>query len=320
MNSTYYTLDISNYQILSSVSLKILPGVTLITGHSNNGKSSIFKAFQQLVYNTSGTDYIKHNQDKTTISLQQYIDNNPVYKIQYFKHRQQGGKYIVTTFNPQENTQTYTKLGTSQPEFIKDLTHIDKDLNYNFWSQMDKPFLISQTPKEQFDYLQQSPHTQTLQNVLKNMTTDRKQTDHSLSASQAQLELLQQQSKQYQSQLQHLPKIKELFTTITSLKAHQETLLRLQDVYARYTKIDLTDLQNTLNRLKTLPTLDNLNKSHDTLFQTLSLYSQLLQTTKPINELKYTIQNTITQYDRTKLFLQQQFPVCPLCNQPLHNS
>ena len=48
------TFTIENYQIIKKGSILIRPGITLITGPSNNGKSSIFKAYKQIIYNLSG--------------------------------------------------------------------------------------------------------------------------------------------------------------------------------------------------------------------------------------------------------------------------
>ena len=34
------------------------------------------------------------------------------------------------------------KLGVNQIDKVKELTNIDKNLGYNFWDQLEKPFLL----------------------------------------------------------------------------------------------------------------------------------------------------------------------------------
>lgn len=313
-----YKLDIQNYQIISNGSLLIRPGLTLITGPSNNGKSSIFKAFKQLIYNTSGSDYIKHNTSKATIRLQKLDDySNVVYDITYTKSTS-GASY--TTVTPDEGTQVYQKLGSSQPEFIPKLTQINKELDYNFWNQMDKPFLISLSNKEQFDYLQQSPHTQTLQSILQSMQSDKKVYSQNKISLQSKLQLIQEQNTQYQEQLKQLPLIQSMFNSINSLNEQHQSISSLQSTIQKYQSIDTQKLTTLITKLQQIPTTESLTNNYQKLTNTLNQFTSLTQTTVPINQLQNQIQQYHTQIDRLNLILQEHFTVCPLCNQPFHNT
>ena len=121
-----FTID--NYQIIKHGEILFRPGITLITGSSNNGKSSIFKAYKQLIYNLSGNTYINQNADKCKLTL----ENND-YKIAYNKSKSKSN-YDITT---NEGTLSFDKLGVNQIPEIKDLVKIDKNLHYNFWEQLD---------------------------------------------------------------------------------------------------------------------------------------------------------------------------------------
>lgn len=316
-----YKLHTQNYQIIKDATITIPQGLTLITGKSNNGKSSLIKSFQQLIYNTSGTTFIRHNQPNITISLEFTNPDNPSdnYTIVYTKSHK-GGKYQITHNN---NTDIYQKLGSSQLPQIKDITHIDKELNYNFWNQMEKPFLLSLSPKEQFDILQNSPHSSTLQSVSTSMVSDRKSYQQSQTQHQSKLELIQQQNTQYQQQLSQLPTITSLFNQITDLKHTSQHLQTLHTKYTQYQQItsQITPIATRLSQLSNIPSLDTLITLHATISTITAKYHKLQQSVYPINDLLNTIRNTQTQSDRITCLIQTYFPNCPLCNQPFitHN-
>ena len=150
---------IKNYQIIKNGEIELRPGITLITGPSNNGKSSIFKAYKQLIYNLSGNTYINQFADQCKLIL-----DNDEYTIEYKKTKTKSS-YDIKVVNP-ETTLHIDKLGVNQIDKIKELTHIDKDLGYNFWDQLEKPFLLCKTNREQFLLLQQSPISANLLNNL----------------------------------------------------------------------------------------------------------------------------------------------------------
>ena len=307
-----YTLKIKNYQIITKADIQFTPGITLITGKSNNGKSSLFKAFRQLVYNQPGTDFIKHNQSKTTIEL----TKDDEFTIVYSKSQTDGGKYEVTT--PNNNTEVYTKLGSSQLPQIKEITHINKDFNYNFWNQLDKPFLISLSPREQFDLIQNSPHSLTLQQAINNLTQDRKSLQQSQIQQQSQLDLLQSQLSQSQEQITSLPTITGLYTQITELKSQQDLIKSLTSLLQQYNQIDLNPIQLKLNKLKSIPTIPDLQPLIQQFTDTQSQYDQLTKTVKPITDLQQNIQLKGNQLTQVNHILTTQFTHCPLCNQPFH--
>lgn len=312
-----YNLHIKNYQIIRNAHLSFPKGITLITGPSNNGKSSLFKAFKQLVYNQSGTDFIKHGTTKSEITLELLDDNqSPVYTIDYSKSKS-GGSYLITTPN---DKQYFQKLGSNQLDAVKEITHIDKQLDYNFWNQMDKPFLISLPNREQFDYLQQSPHTETLNNCLQSMVNDRKQFNQDLLKAQSKLELLQSQFTTIKQQKSALEGIIPVYQKLQNIENQFTQIKHLKDLLIKYDSLstDLKPLQDTIQRLQNIPVVD-LEQLTSKIQQIKSKFTQLQQTVKPINELQNTIQQTQTQFDRISLFKQQYFKVCPVCNRPFEN-
>lgn len=307
-----YIFSIDNYQIIKHADITFKDGLTLLTGKSNNGKSSIFKAFKQLVYNTPGTDFIKHGAPSTHLKLT--LTN--AYDIVYTKSTN-GASYTYST--PTSQPITISKLGTTQPEVISNLTNINKQFDYNFWNQMDKPFLISLSPREQFDLIQQSPHSITLSNCLQHITQDRKTKQTHLTQSQAQLDLLQSQLTQYDQQLLSLPTLTTLFDQLTTLKSTQQQILTLTDTYTKHQSINLSTIQSRLSTLSFQPSLLPLETLLTQINQLSTLYSQLLKTTSPINSINQQISTNKLHQTQTTQFTQTHFTLCPLCNQPFNH-
>lgn len=307
-----YKFKIKNYQIIKDSSIDFQTGVTLITGKSNNGKSSIFKAFKQLVYNSPGTDFIKHNSKQSELTLEHVHPTEP-YSLTYTKSTS-GATYRLSTL-----PEPLTKVGSTQPEQIKQLTQINKDFNYNFWDQLNKPFLISLTPREQFDLIQNSPHSITLQQALDNLINDRKHYQTAQTQLQSKLELIQSQSQQFTQQLIQLPTITDIHTKLSQLQPTHTQLTTLHQLITKHDAIDLTTIQSRLHQLNNIPSLDHVQPILDTLNHLSTLYDKLLQTTQPINTIKLNITNTTQSITDIDDIVSVYFPQCPLCNQPFTN-
>lgn len=298
-------LTIKNYQIIKNADLIFNPGLTLITGKSNNGKSSIFKAFQQAVYNNPGTSFIRHGQTTSTIEIK-----HPNYILTYSKSTN-GGKAVIQDAN---GTEQFTKLGSQQLPQIKDITHIDKELNYNFWSQLEKPFLISLPPRQQFDLIQNSPYSLPINNCMDNIIHDRKALQQSQLKHQSQLEIIQQQSNQFKSQLTNLPLLTTLNSSVDTLQSKFDTLHELNNLLSQYTSINITPIQQRLNSLTTIPPVNpNLKQQLDSIT---SVYTTLTKTVQPINDIHSKQSHIDKSIHHINTILNTYFQVCPFCNRP----
>lgn len=62
-------VSIKNYQIIKKAELSFIPGLNIILGPSNNGKSSILKGIKALLYTTPGTTPIRQGETSYIIGL-----------------------------------------------------------------------------------------------------------------------------------------------------------------------------------------------------------------------------------------------------------
>lgn len=331
---TYYDFTIENYQIISPTQhIEFHTGLTLITGKSNNGKTSIIKALKQLTYNHKPPYYITHLTQHTHLTLQHLHEPTtglspssqpqPIYRIDYHK-TPQSTKYTLTHHTPSATSTTHlTNVGLQQPQQVSLLTHIDRQLNLNFWDQLTQPFLLSLTPSQQFTQLNNTPTTLHIQNILTQIKQDTQHTNQSLSNTQSNLTLLHSQHQHNQQQLTSLSHITTLHDNIHQL---QPDLQRLTSLHTQLTQYHTTQskIHQLTSQLHSLPDLTTLTSSLISLQPLITkintLTSQLtsLKNTVPkINTLTQQIQDTQTQLTNLSQFLTQNFTTCPLCNQPL---
>ena len=329
---TYYDFTIENYQIISPIQhIEFHTGLTLITGKSNNGKTSIIKALKQLVYNHKPPHYITHLAQHTHLTLKynkeslsnHHTDPTPIYQIDYHK-TPTSTKYTLTHHTPSATSHTtLTNVGLQQPQQVSLLTHIDRQLNLNFWDQLTQPFLLSLTPSQQFTTLNNTPTTIHIQNILTKIKQDTQHTNQSLSNTQSNLTLLHSQHQHNQQQLTSLPHITTLHDNIHQLQPDLTTLTTLHTQLTQYhtTQSKIHQLTTQLHSLPNLPTITSSLTSIQPLISKINtLTSQLtsLKNTVPkINSLTQQIQDTHQQLTRLSHFLTQNFTTCPLCNQPL---
>lgn len=136
------SIKIKNYQRLEDIEIDLEYGINLISGNSNNGKSSVIRAIRDLIFNKVSKDKIRHGQSSVMIE----IDNAIV-------TRDKKGTVYTVDNNKLE------KVGRNILPEIKDKFNIDEfEINGviikpNFWFQMDKPFLMDKSSSQKNDLL-----------------------------------------------------------------------------------------------------------------------------------------------------------------------
>lgn len=135
-------VKIKNYQRLEDITLDLKPGINLISGNSNNGKSSTIRAIRDFVFNKATKDKIRHGEKEMSITL----DNATL------NRNSKGTTYTI-------NDKTFEKVGKTPLNEVIDLFNIKEltvngvTIKPNFWFQMDKPFLIDKTAGQKHDLI-----------------------------------------------------------------------------------------------------------------------------------------------------------------------
>ena len=134
-------LNIRNFQSITEASLEFIPGINLIVGPSNSGKTAIFRAVNALLNNpTVSKTFVKHTQPEAEVELSY---NGNLYT--WLKQAKGGTVYGV-------NGEEYSKVGTSglfdlHPD--NGFVQYDGDV-MNIEGEWDLPFPFDRSPAELF--------------------------------------------------------------------------------------------------------------------------------------------------------------------------
>ncbi|WP_353892015.1 AAA family ATPase [Proteinivorax hydrogeniformans] len=141
--SVIKSIHLINFQSHTDSKLEFHDGVNVITGPSDQGKSSIIRALRWVLYNQpKGGDIIHHGQNKCSVSVK--LDNG----TEVTRVRQNNSnKYIIITDG---NKAEYSGVSNEVLRIVQAVLHIspvflDKDQKpeINIAKQLDPPFLLS---------------------------------------------------------------------------------------------------------------------------------------------------------------------------------
>jgi exonuclease SbcC len=143
------SISLQNFQSHKKTILEFHKGINVITGPSNNGKSSILRALYWTIYNRpSGDSYISHwNRDKNDKPIKStkvtvINDSGTIERrkgsIKKIDHTEKFNGYIV-------NDDYLEAIGQDVPDEVTKLFNLD---SVNIQKQMDAPFLLSESASE----------------------------------------------------------------------------------------------------------------------------------------------------------------------------
>ena len=158
-------VSVKDFQIVKSANLEFIPGLTVINGESNNGKSALFRAIKSCIYNEPGTTHVRAGCKNYMVGIE-----HKGHKI--ILQKGENSLYLI-------DGQQYNKIGKTQvPEVaqalgIQALSINDNTEKINFWDQMEKPFLLDRNSSELFRFIVDSGEDDNLNNTLRSMVTDK---------------------------------------------------------------------------------------------------------------------------------------------------
>lgn len=137
-----FSLKIEDFQSIGNAELEFTPGINLIVGQSNSGKTAILRAIDSVLTNpTYAKSFIKHYTNETNVTFQ-YNDNT----ISWKKSGKGGTTYNV-------NNEEYSKMGTSDLfDILPDNGFVKSDSGevMNIEGEWNLPFPFDRTPSELF--------------------------------------------------------------------------------------------------------------------------------------------------------------------------
>lgn len=245
-------VQVKNYQIVSNANLEFLPGLNVIQGPSNNGKSSLFKAIKSAFYTVPGTTPIKFGEDSYIVGI-----NHNEHTV-VFKKGLKDSIYLV-------DGEKYTKFGTTTPAIVSDVLNIrELELNgnkeqLNFWDQMDYPFLLNRSGGDLFKFIVDSGDNDQVSKALKSMVSDRQQLSKDIDVLQGSINLIDLDITNLSEQLESLKEQAEVSNTVISLKPKVLRLTYMNQIKDRLDNIKVNQKELSTKREYADEMLNNYN-------------------------------------------------------------
>ena len=277
MENKNMKVQIKDYQIIKNASLEFIPGLNVIVGPSNNGKTSILKAIKALLFTVPGTTPIRSGQSSYIVG------------IQYNGHiviLQKGLKESAYTIDKEK----YSKFGQTTPEIVSNSLNIKELIlngnkeQLNFWDQMNYPFLLDKSSVELFKFIIDSGENDKLSEALKSMVTDRQSLNKSIDMIQGSINTLDLEIDNYKKELEEAKLIVDSSIKIIELQSQVSKLNLLKDLKNKRNKFLENKELNTIEFDKALinyTVYKSLNNSINNLFNkilTLKNYSMKIKT------------------------------------------
>lgn len=133
------SIKLKDFQSHKDTHIEFVPGVNVIVGRSDSGKTAIFRALRWVVFNRpSGGMFVRHGRSSTEVEvdfgLSELVSRNRTVK--------KAGNYVLRS---DVNSLNFQALSSSVPDEISEVINMGEE---NFQNQLDAPFLLSNTSGE----------------------------------------------------------------------------------------------------------------------------------------------------------------------------
>jgi len=342
------SLHLSNFQSHKDSALEFDPGVNVIVGASDSGKTAIIRALRWLIWNRpSGEEFISNWGGIAEIILDT------------------GEEYITRIKGEGDNAyfldeQEFVAFKTEIPEEIQQVLNINE---INLQSQLDAPFLLSDSPGEVAKHFNKIAHLDQIDSGLKNVQKWIRDIEQNISSSNKQVIQLTEDLEKFV----HLDKFEidvevletmesQMISQVNNKRTVERLCLELRDVENLITEQEkitaagplvdtilnwYTEEKQTKQKADELKELigeiyraeDELEEENEILGaekevnQLLSLFEEQTEKRnrrfvliKLVEEIQYITEQKISSENRSKR-LQTEFnavfpDVCPLCGKP----
>lgn len=293
------SLTIRKFQSHSNTILKFHEGVNVIVGETDIGKSAIVRALRWVIDNRpSGDEFISTGKKNCSVKL----------KVDGERIRRSKGKENLYRINKRE----FKAFGQSVPEEVSSLLNIS---NVNLQSQLDTPFLLSESSAEVARYFNKIVKLDVIDNSLKNISQRIREDRLGLAGKKSKKSTLLESIGEYDWLVDAGDKIRKLSIAEKNIS---KTSKQVYDISQLIDDIeDLEEKKQELRKFsgakKDINDLMELSKEID---EEEKSYDSLLEIMRIIEDIEYNIKAMAKEKQELRKELKKLMPdICPLCGQ-----
>lgn len=217
------SLALCNFQSHADSKLNFVPGVNVIIGRSDSGKTALLRAIRWVTTNRPTGDAFRSEWGGDT-SVELEVDSGSVRRIR------------TTSKNLYKlGSQELEAIGTAVPEEVSNLLNLDPSINLQ--SQFESPFLLDSTPGEVSRVLNRVAQLSIIDSARKNVEKWLRETDTSLRYKTAEMAGVEEELVKYA----FLPKAQAEVEVLEDLNSHASSKraarARLQKLTSNLTRV-----------------------------------------------------------------------------------
>lgn len=251
-------ITLENFQSHKKTEMEFGPGVNVIVGPSDSGKTAIIRALRWLVWNRpSGDAFISHWADSTKVSVQ--IDG----KIITREKTKTENKYLL-------DTMIFNAVKTDVPIDVQTLLNLGE---INIQQQLDRPFLLDATPGEVASHFNKIAHLDVIDTAMKNILQWTRK--------------LQQDIANKEDNIKRAESEEHGYAYLEDMEMHIVALEQTQQHYNNI-KTTITSMTNTIDKIQ------QIDKEIETYNQLIGMEPQVEEIIVHINMRDETIKQLVT--------------------------
>lgn len=253
-------LTIENFQSHQHTVVDLSTGLNVFVGPSDSGKSAILRALRWVLFNVPrGTDFIRKGATQCRVGLT-FTDGTEVIRVR----SSSVNRYILRL--PDQEEQQFEGFGNTVPQEIIQVHHIkpiqldQKDIFLHFGTQLESPFLLSESDRNKAKIIGRISGSHLIDNALKKTSADRQHLSLEMKQVEQQVTDLKGKLEPYTD----LPKIEEAYLQSEALfakaKRKQEKVDQLKKWLLQLQTIrkEVKQMRQVIERLQHLPRLEQL--------------------------------------------------------------
>ncbi|MCK9281529.1 MAG: AAA family ATPase [Melioribacteraceae bacterium] len=301
------SITIQNFESHEHTDIELSPGVNVFIGSTDNGKSGIIRALKWLLANRPlGDSFRSHWGGDTSVALT--LENDFQVVREKGKSAKDNCYRISTTPNSLEAP------GTTVPEPVAQLLNID-EINTQY--QLDRPFLLLNTPGEVAKYLNKIVNWEAIDRAQSYVKTKKNDLNRTIKSRTYDLEKKEESLKKYDY-------IDDFEIDLKALEKKNNFFISLKDKYTSLFKsIQLIesiqkDIEANKKNYPSEKEIDSYIKKTEQLEKLNDSYETLNSQVRKIETLKIQLSDMRKKYSKKKEMLDKLTPeTCPLCNQKM---
>lgn len=299
------SLQISNFQSHKSTELLLNPGINVIVGLTDSGKSAIMGALRWLIYNRpAGESFRSHWGGDTEVT----VESNDCL-VTRLKSKMNNAYVLTTTKN---KGITFKAIGTDIPEEVKQALNFQ---DINLQQQLDRPFLLDNSSGEVAQHFNKIAHLDIIDSSTQLVQRWVRELEQAIKSGTQQLAQAEEDLKQYN----YLPEMDARVTALEHIES-ERNLMANNKYKINYLLTELIEVRKDIDKqsriLKLEPAINQALKLVEEKEKKVRTKNDLDALIYSLQGVTRSIQTEQEALERKEKEFKRAFPAtCPLCGQ-----